>query len=143
MTTKQLLLIISFAGLLVSGYLLISYVTPVPLVCDTTGGCEVVRLSTYASFFGIPTPLYGVVFYTTLGILAALERYNYVRWLTAIGFVISVYLSYLEAFVIEAWCLWCVVSAVLSTLALVVAWWPQRPKQPELSEPPPAQPSLA
>lgn len=133
--TRRSLLIIAFAGLLVSGYLLISYVTPLPLVCDSTGGCEIVRLSSYSSFFGIPTPLFGVVFYMTLGILAALERYNYIRWLTVIGVVISAYLSYLEAFVIHAWCLWCVGSAVLATLALIVAWWPQRPKEPELAEP--------
>ena len=131
---KMALISIAFAGLVVSGYLAITYVSPVPLVCDGSGGCEIVRLSEFASFFGIPTPFYGVIFYALLGVLAALERYNLVRGLTVIGFLVSLGLTYISKFVIEAYCIWCLASGLLSTLALIVAWWPQRPKQPDVSQ---------
>ena len=135
MNTRTALIAISLAGLAVSGYLFISYVTPVPLVCDSSGGCEVIRLSQYASFLGIPTPFYGVVFYALLGVLAALERYTHVRWLTVIGFLVSAGLTYVSAGIIHAFCMWCTISAALATVALIVAWWPQRPKQPETVQP--------
>lgn len=127
MNKRYLLLIISAAGLLISGYLLFAYVSPVPLVCDSTGGCHTVQASKWSSFFGIPTPLYGVAFYATLAILVALRKDQLVRYITVIGFIVSAYLSYLEAFVIEAWCLWCVGSAVIATLAMIVAWFYKEP----------------
>lgn len=134
MTPKYLLTLISLAGLLVSGYLLIGYVTPIPIVCDASGGCETVKASPYSSFFGIPTPAYGVLFYAALGVTVALERYNLVRYLTTVGLIVSIYLSSLEAFVVKAWCLWCVVSAILATLAFIVAWMPRRPRQPQTAQ---------
>lgn len=133
----KILLAIAFFGLLLSGYLLMTYVSPVPLVCGPNGGCHAVRESTYAAFFGIPTPAYGVIFYFTLGILASLwdkKRQGYIYWgliaLTSAGFAVSAFLTYLEAFVIYAWCRWCVVSAVLATLALIPVWL--HPKQEEI-----------
>lgn len=133
MNTRKALISISLAGLLISGYLFIVYVTPVPLICDSTGGCEIIRLSKYASFIGIPTPFYGVVFYAALGILAALERYNLVRWLTLIGLGTSIGLTYISSFVIGAYCLWCLASALLSILAFIIAWMPQRPREPQVA----------
>lgn len=142
MNIRLTLIGISLAGLVVSGYLFIAYVTPVPLICDSSGGCEVIRLSKYASLLGIPTPFYGVVFYAALGVLAAMERYNLVRWLTLAGFLASLGLTYVSSFIIEAYCLWCLASSLLSTLAFIIVWMPQRPKQPETSlsttEPEPA-----
>lgn len=133
----KILLAIAFLGLLLSGYLFMTYVSPVPLVCGPDGGCHAVRESAYAAFFGIPTPAYGVAFYFALGILATLwdrTRQGYVFWvlvgITSTGFAVSVFLSYLEAFVIQAWCRWCIVSALLATLALLVVWL--HPKQKEI-----------
>lgn len=124
----KILLIIAFLGLLVSGYLLFSYVTPVPLICGSDGGCSVVQASKYASFLSLPTPLYGVIYYLALGLLAALWKpaQTTVAWMmvfvTGTGFAVSAWLTYLEAFVIQAWCAWCVVSAILATAAFVVTW---------------------
>ena len=50
------------------------------------------------------------------------SRWCLLVWLvTLVGFLFSAYLSFLEAFVIEAWCVWCVASGILSTLIFVVA----------------------
>lgn len=126
---RALLLILALLGLMVSGYLLVVYVSGAQIVCGMGHGCDDVRASAYAWILGLPVPAYGVAYYFALGILAVLwsaRNALSLRWplamLTAVGFVASMWLTYLEAFVIEAWCQWCVVSAVLATLAFVLVW---------------------
>lgn len=118
---------ISFVGLLVSGYLFIHYVSPEPIACISGEGCKAAQLSAYSSFLGIPTPAYGIVFYLALGILGALwspsTKKNVLPALvvlTGTGFAVSLFLSGVEAFVLKAWCSWCVASAILSTAAFLV-----------------------
>lgn len=125
---RKLLFLVAIAGLLVSGYLYVGYTEVGPIPCPLSGGCEVVRASQYAQFFGLPTPLYGVVFYLLLALGALLlPRYRAalripLLVLTGIGLAVSLYLSYLEAYVVRAWCTWCVVSAVLTVIAFGLAW---------------------
>lgn len=127
---RRILFALALLGLGVSGYLLFAYVTSGPVVCGLGHGCDVVRASQYSSFLGLPTPLYGVVFYFVLGVLAALwSSANAsvlrlpLRVVTSVGVGVSAYLTYLEAFVIDAWCVWCVASAVLALLAFVLVWF--------------------
>lgn len=121
------LVIIAFLGLLVSGYLTVTYTAPAFLVCGEEGGCHEVQASPYSAFFGIPTAAYGVLFYFILGTLAALwTTYNqkmsfFLLLWTSVGFAVSIVLSGIEAFVLEAWCTWCVTSAILAALAFFVA----------------------
>lgn len=118
------LVVVAFLGLLVSGYLLIHYVSPEPIPCVTGSGCATAQLSDYASFGGIPTPAYGMLFYVLLGVLGALwsnatkkQILPFLIVLTTIGLAVSIFLSAVEAFVLHAWCSWCVVSALLSLVA--------------------------
>src|SRR5213593_3669972 len=99
--------------------------------CGASGGCEVVQTSQWAVFLGLPVAFYGVVGYVALLVvaLAALrpaalaER----RWsvllagLASVGFLFTVYLTYVELFVTHAICRWCVGSAVIITAIWVVA----------------------
>jgi uncharacterized membrane protein len=104
------------------------------LACGT-GGCDVVQTSRYAEIAGVPVALLGVLFY---GLLLAVSLAGlHGRWaasstptkmiaaLAGVGMLFSAYLSYLEAFVIHAWCRWCLSSAVIVTgvfLAALVGW---------------------
>ena len=54
---------LALIGLFCSGYLLYTYVTGVPIACAIVHGCDVVRSSRWATSFGLPRPLFGVVFY--------------------------------------------------------------------------------
>ena len=126
---RKLLFAIAIAGLLVSGYLLVTYVTGGPIVCNNSHGCEIVRASQYANLWGLPTPFYGVLFYLLLAVGALLLTSSHdrlARYLltlhTSIGVLVSAWLTYVEAFVIEAWCQWCVVSAVLAVIAFIIVW---------------------
>ena len=145
---KLLSLALGLLGLFDSLYLLWVYTSPShPMVCLGTG-CDVVRASAYSHLWGVSIPVYGVASYTTLVVLllattlvtprlVQILEYS-VAGISGIGFLFSLYLSYLEGFVIHAWCAWCVVSALVITgiFALAVAnlLSPGRPPQAEPSE---------
>ncbi|MDA1169228.1 MAG: hypothetical protein O3A36_02745 [bacterium] len=114
----------AFLGLLLSGYLLIAYVSPEPVPCVSGGGCQAAQQSKYSSFLNVPTPAYGMIFYISLAILASLwneDTKNKILPLLVIlvssGLAVSAFLTYIEAFVLKAWCSWCVASAVLVVVA--------------------------
>jgi uncharacterized membrane protein len=87
-------------------------------------GCETVADSHYSHLAGINVAVLGIAGYVLL-LVAALapgDPGRFGGFLTAlVGFGFSAYLTYLELFVIDAICQWCVASAVLMTLSLAVA----------------------
>lgn len=114
----------AFLGLLLSGYLFIAYVSPEPIACVSGEGCKIAQQSDYAAFLDIPTPAYGMVFYFCLGTLGALwseatkkRILPLLVLLCGSGFAVSLFLTYVEAFILEAWCSWCVASAILVLVA--------------------------
>lgn len=118
--------ILSLIGLFIAVYLTLHRVGAIgTLACGADGGCSTVQTSRYASFAGVPVPFIGLAGYLVLFLLslkAAAGVANERRMamtllaLSTIAFAFSVYLTALEAFVIHAWCRWCVVSAVVATL---------------------------
>jgi uncharacterized membrane protein len=87
-------------------------------------GCETVANSQYAHLAGINVAVIGILGYVLLlaAAFAPGDPGRFGGFLAAlIGFGFSLYLTYLELFVIDAICQWCVASAVLMTLSLAVA----------------------
>jgi uncharacterized membrane protein len=89
-------------------------------VCLAGGsGCETVANSSYSHLLGVNVAIIGIFGYVLL-LLTALLRGDLARIsgfaLALIGFGFSIYLTYLELFVIDAICQWCVASAVLLTV---------------------------
>jgi len=85
--------------------------------CLLKSGCDIVAASPYARVFGVPLALFGVFFYSTilgLSVWAFFEKRAAVVWyllsLTALGFLLSLYFLYLQAFVIHAYCEYCLFS---------------------------------
>jgi uncharacterized membrane protein len=125
----KLVFLLSSIGFLISAYLLWTYTTGTPIACSA-GGCEIVRESPYSYIFGIPQPLLGILFYLALMFLIIGQNtftriikirtiYLYIA-LTGFGFIYSLYLSYLEAFVIKAFCVWCVASGIIATSLFLI-----------------------
>src|SRR2546428_8886595 len=95
------------------------------------GGCGQVQPSRYADLWGVPVALYGVVGYAALlavavlglrpGLLAERRVTLALAALATVGVAFSLYLTYLELFVIHAICRWCVGSAVIVTAIWVAA----------------------
>ena len=118
--------IMSIVGVALTAYLSYVKLADKEAVCASTGSidCAGVQSSVYSEFLGIPIAYLGFGAYITIFALFALE--NRIPFLvdngkailfslTLFGFVYSGYLTYIEAFVLEKWCLWCVASATLMT----------------------------
>lgn len=118
-------------GLFDSLYLLWVYAAPShAMVCLGTG-CDEVRASRFAHILGVPTPAFGVAMYGVLALLIFAEPLvapastellrRAVVVIAAAGVVASAVLTAIEAFVIHAWCAWCVVQAVAITLIFILS----------------------
>jgi vitamin-K-epoxide reductase (warfarin-sensitive) len=69
----------------------------------------------------IPIAVFGIAAYTLIAVLALLGRLWIVLHLAEIGFLCACFLSYLEAFVMEKWCIYCVWSQGLITAILLAS----------------------
>ena len=127
---KSLALVFSLFGLFDSAYLWWVYVSPThPLVCLGTG-CDEVRASRFAFWGGIPTPAFGAAMYAALVVLLLVEPFvqpalsallrKLAFAVSAIGVVISLFLTSVEAFNIHAWCAWCVAQQIAVALIFVL-----------------------
>jgi uncharacterized membrane protein len=117
--------VLAVAGIGVATYIAIAESGGGAPKCLAGGsGCETVADSKYAHLAGVNVAVIGIVGYV-LVLLAALVPGDLGRFggfLTAlVGFGFSLYLTYLELFVIDAICQWCVASAILMALSLALA----------------------
>jgi uncharacterized membrane protein len=116
---------LAMVGLLISAYLTwIHYMGVAPVCVGGSGGCETVQTSSYATIFGVPVAVLGLVGYAGLLFSALLrgEAGVYLAFLVAlVGTLFSAYLTYLELFVIHALCQWCLASAAIMVAALLSA----------------------
>ena len=119
---------ISLIGLADATYLTVTHLTGDDLVCGS-GGCSAVLSSVYASVGRIPTAAFGALAYFSAFSAAILAAFGYARariflMLVVAGmFVVTLGLLYLQAFVLHAFCPYCLFSAALTFLlaGLVVA----------------------
>lgn len=114
------LALIGFAD---STYLLAKRISGTPIPCFITSGCDTVSQSPYSVLFGIPLSMWGIVFYLAIGILALLylDTKNHlvlklIPFATTLGFLSSLYFLYVQKFKIGAFCIYCIVSAIVATL---------------------------
>lgn len=122
-TLLYLTIAFSLIGIADAWYLAQHALTNTALSCGvgTLSGCNVVAQSAYSHFFGIPLGVYGVVFYTLMFVLAtldfAIEKRRLAKVLFgmgSIGVLFSFYFVWLQFFVIDAICIYCFVSFILS-----------------------------
>jgi len=123
--------ILCVIGFGVAGYLTYVEITQVSAVCGPVGDCNTVQQSEYARLFGIiPIGALGLAGYTAMVIawltarfingktadLATLSMFG----MAVFGTLFSIYLTFLEPFVIGATCAWCLTSAILMTLLMLL-----------------------
>lgn len=130
--TDVLIPILCVLGLGVAGYLTFVETQNVQAVCGPVGDCNSVQTSPYARLFGVvPVGLLGLVGYVALiaawaagrwgrGALAAYAPAATIA-MALFGVLFSLYLTYIEIAVIRAVCIWCLTSAVLMALLLILA----------------------
>ena len=110
-------------GIGVAGYLTYTHYEGLRVVCLSSGGCETVQQSVYSKLDGVPVAVLGLAGY--IGILFTLFIRNDLGraagfGLALVGFLFSAYLTYREIFTIKAICQWCVSSAVILTILVIL-----------------------
>lgn len=119
-------LIIAGLGFLDALYLAVEHFMGAIPPCSIVSGCEEVLTSSFATVGGVPLALLGALYYLSVLVLAIVffdtkraRVLRFVAWMTTIGFFVSLGLVYLQLFVLDAICLYCMGSALSSTLLFI------------------------
>jgi uncharacterized membrane protein len=128
---RQAIAVLALAGLGIALYLWLHKIGVIGDLRCGTGECEYVQASPYGALLGVPVAFYGVVGYAAMLAVALTglqPAYLGRRWPTRLlaglavgGFLFTLYLTYVEVFVLHAICRWCVGSAVVITAITIVA----------------------
>ena len=124
--------LLSLVGLADALYLTIEHVTGQSVRCTIISGCSAVLSSPYAVVAGIPLAAIGAAAYFSVFSLAILTLFGYPRVGKLLGvlvilmFMVSLWLIYLQAFVIREFCQYCLLSALITTTLLVVVFFSHR-----------------
>ena len=120
--------LLSLIGLADALYLTVEHVTGQTVRCTLVSGCSEVLSSSYAVVAGIPLAAVGAAAYFTVFSLATLAIFGYgiagklLTPLTTLMLLVSWWLIYLQAFVIHAFCQFCLLSAGITILLFVFAF---------------------
>ena len=118
--------LLALVGVADSVYLTVQHLLGNTLRCTLTSGCSEVLGSPYASLAGVPLAALGAVAYFAAFSLATLSAFGYTKArtllaaLVAVMFVVTLWLLYLQAFVLHAFCQYCLLSAGVTTLLAVI-----------------------
>ena len=128
--------LLSLIGLFISAYLYLYKIGRIGTLACGSGACETVQLSPWSRFAGLDVSLIGILGYAgllALSLVALQPGLSSQRWpatlltvLAGIGVAFTIYLTYLELFVVHAICRWCVGSAVIIIAIFVVAMLDRR-----------------
>ncbi len=117
---------VALIGLADAVYLTVKHLTDEPVPCSIISGCETVLTSKYAEIGGIPLAAFGALAYFiafSLGVLAAYG--NRTMWMlfgiqVILMAAFTTWLLYLQAYVIGAFCQFCLISAATTFTMLVI-----------------------
>ena len=124
--SRAVIIVLSFIGFIVAAYLTYLYYNQAETsFCITGSSCDIVRLSGYSSIYGIPVSLIGLIGYFGLFIITVSNISDRIKWLTIYfislpGLVFSIYLTYVEVFVLNAICSFCLLSAIIITAIFIL-----------------------
>ncbi len=118
--------VVALGGVADAVYLTVKHFTGEAVPCSIVEGCEQVLTSSYAEIFGVPLAAFGALAYFTAFSLAILAAFGNRRMWTLFGIqvglmaIFTAWLLYLQAFVIEAFCQFCLISAAITLVLLAI-----------------------
>jgi uncharacterized membrane protein len=125
------LAVLAVAGMGVAAYLTYTHYADKVVACGGVGQCETVQQSEYSTIAGVPVSLLGglaaaALLAIALGRLGGLSLA--VEWaslatlgLTTASVAFAAYLTYVELFVLEAICIYCVALASIFTASWLIS----------------------
>src|SRR5438105_7898478 len=130
-TKRMIVAALALAGIFISLYLTLYKLGVIGELSCSIGSCETVNTSKYSRFLGLPVAAWGLLFYLdvfAIGLIGTVPRFEDERVISivlvaeaAVGVLFSAWLTYVELGVIHAICIWCVTSAVIVTVVLLVS----------------------
>ena len=128
---RMIIAALALIGVFVALYLTLYKVGVIGHLACGLGGCERVNTSKWAIFAGAPVAAWGVAFYIATFVVALVgtspswidrrEIAYLLAGMSAVGVAFTAWLTYLELYVIEAICKYCVTSAVIVTAIFIVS----------------------
>lgn len=92
-------------------------------VCDISDkmSCTAPIKSTYSKLLSLSNAVWGMLFYTTIILMALLHMKQAALLITTIGIIYSIYLAYILAFKIRSWCLICTSLYIIDITLFVLS----------------------
>ena len=119
---------LAIVGFVDAAYLTATHYAAAPVFCGSSGGCETVLTSAYATVGPVPIALVGAIYYGVASLAAwtpipvwSRRTALFLVVLTGTGLAVSGILFWLQATVLEAWCRFCLASAAVTALLFVTA----------------------
>lgn len=127
----------AFCGFALSVYIHTTKKKGKKLVCPLDGACDFVTRSEYSIIFDIPVEELGVFYYAAMALIYSFALFGPSSLyapavfvgaaLSAAGFLMSIYFTWLQAAVMKKWCTLCAASALLAVLIFacaLIGFWP-------------------
>lgn len=124
---KIILLLLSAAGFFDSAYLTILHYKNIIPPCTIAKGCETVLTSQFSVILGVPIALFGSLFFLTLIFLLLLESkqngfFKFFKLLALAGVAASIILFSIQAFILHAFCQYCLLSEVIMLAIFILSF---------------------
>jgi len=124
---RALIVLFAVLGIIVSTLALkVHYDDPGKEPCSINDkwDCGVVNHSPYAMIYGVPVAAIGIAGYLLIALLAFLRRPTILLPFVLIGLGFALYLTHIEAHILEVYCLYCVISqGIIAILAVLSVVW--------------------
>lgn len=119
--------VLGILGLADAVYLTINHYANLSTFCYLASRCDLVLTSSYATILGVPVALLGALYYAAvigLSVWFILRpndaAWRYLHWLIGFAFAFSLYLVYLQIFAIGSFCVYCMLSAILTAVMFIL-----------------------
>jgi uncharacterized membrane protein len=122
-------ILVAFLGFVDASYLAFNAIMNIATPCVISEGCDAVTTSAYSRIFGIPVAILGAGYYLIVFVAASrlwqagdIRIARFMPLLTSVGLVASIWFVSVQAFVLQAWCSFCLLSALISTILFIMSW---------------------
>lgn len=132
------LLVLAGLGMIVTAYLTaVAWSDAAPAFCSAGSGCDVIQQSRWSRVLGLPLSfwgfiLYAVIAYTAYRPAAPIKRWKRIWGLSLMGLVLSLYLTLVGVFSLDAVCLWCLGSLLIIAAIFITNAVRRPPSAPEV-----------
>ena len=130
-SNQILIIFVAFVGFLLASYIRHKKSSKENLICPLRFKCETVMYSEFSKFLGVHVEILGMFYYGLLalgyGLVVAIPILLtpavtiLLFSVTAVAFVFSMYLTFVQAFHLKEWCSWCLVSAFICLIIFLLS----------------------